>query len=790
MAEAPSQTPPPRVVAAPSLSDADQKVITDLENYLAKNSYAYDSHVQLINLLHQGFVAHVYNEAGDSVRNPAEYSLLSDLRQAREAMDSRFAVGETIWNDWLHDESLLAKAGEERMAVMELCQKAVSEEPSSVALWFFYGEYVMHTFSVANGQAAGDPNYWTEDDKIVCQAVFTREVVLDVWERAVRATEWRIDESSRIWDRYIDWIMAEFPENPTPSQVDQVNSMFMTRLQVPHSTWAETSSKFWPIVSKHNSNTWEEIMAATNEMALPAKEQYALRGEYELAVKRASESGDKTALYNVINDYLSWEAKNRRKGRKTHFNFEIRSALFERALLHFPTVVDWWLDYVDFLFTAKPESPTILPVLERATRHCPWSGDLWSRRLLQSEVEKRPYEEIGNVKHKATNSGLLDIGGMEEVLKVYGAWCSYLRRRAFDPENTDDEVDMADMGITGTLEDAQVAGKKIYGENYKGDPLFRLEKIHIKFLTEARRVNDARNVFERLLQTHASSAEFWLKYSYFEFMIWAHDRMSEGVRIETPENAPHSSTALLRRALQQKNLDWPEKIIEAYSNHYRHHESAQAAQRAEVELRTANHYLQIRRAKEAEEAAAASEAVAVNTQPRQNGLETILEEAPALNKRKRDDEPQQDSGDMVKRSKTTEDVTTTPVPEPSASASAQLKRDREHNTITVKVLPKDITEKRIRQFFKDCGDILSIEISNDPDAMLANATVEFGDHEGVMAAKTRDGKEIDGHSIRIQSGTLSTLYVTNYPADYDEAKMRELFEPVSFDCASSGIFPC
>lgn len=780
MAEAPSQTPPPRVVTVPSLSEADRRAVHELEAYLAKNSYAYDSHVHLINLLHQGFVAHVYNAAGEAVREPRQYNLLSDLRQAREAMDSRFAVGEDIWKDWIQDESLIAKTGEERMSVMELCQKAVSEEPSSVALWLLYGEYVMQTFSVANGQAEGDPNQWTDEDKEICKEVFTREVVLDVWERAVRGTEWRIDESSKIWDRYIDWILAEFPDQPTPSQVDQVNGMFMARLAIPHATWTETSQKFWPIVSKYNVNTWEEIMAATNEMAGPAKRQFGLREEHELQISRASESGDKTALYAAFNEYLNWEVKNERKGRVASFNFEVRSCLFERALLRFPTVIDWWLDYADFLVTTKPHSPAILPMLERATRHCPWSGELWSKRILRSEVEKRPYEEVGNVKHKATNSGLLDIGGMEEVLKVYAAWCSYLRRRAFDPENTDDEVDMADMGITGTLEDAGVAGKKIYGDEFKGDPLYRLEKIHIKFLTEARRINDARGVWQRLVASQSHSSDFWIAYHSWELLVWAHERLNDGVRLETPENAPHRASAVIRQALSQRNLDWPEKIADLYASHFRHHETAEAVQKAEVEVRTARYYTQIRRAKEAEEAAATAAAAAptADVPTSATTLTPIPEEAPVSNnKRKRDDGVQQNGEDAIKRNKTDD---ANPAFEPSSSASAQIKRDREHNTITIKDLPKDTDEKRVRQFFMDCGEVLSVNISKEDTDMNAYATVEFADHEGVLAAKTRDGKEIvEGHPIRIQSGTLSTLYVTNYPADYDEVKLRELFQGVS-----------
>lgn len=771
MAEAPSQTPPPRVVEVPSMSDADQKTVHELEHYLTQNSYDYKANEQLIDLLHRGFVAHVYGPDGSILRDPMEYGLLSDLRQAREAMDSRFAIGEDIWQAWIQDESLVAKTGEQRFELMELCSKAVAEEPCSVTLWLLYGEYVMENFSVAYGQAEGDPNRWTEIDKEICKEIFSHDVVLGVWQRAVDATRWRIDESSRIWDRYIDWIMAEFPEQPTPSQIQHVSNIFMDRLSIPHATWSETSQKFWPIVSKYNADNWEEIMATINEEAGPAKQYYALREEHELSVHRAAQSGDKTALGLAFDEYLKWEVKNERKGRGRNatFNFEVRSSLFERALLAFPTTAEWWMDYADYLITAGPAGATVLPVLERATRHCPWSGDLWSRRILRSEVEGLGYDNVEPVKHLATNSGLLSIGGLEEVLKVYAAWCSYLRRRAFDPSNSDDAVEMAEMGIIGTLEDAAVAGKKIYGDEFKGDPHYRLEKIHIKFLTEARRIDDARSVWERVSKSHSHSSDFWNAFYWWELLVWSHARLNDSVRVETPENAPHQASDVIRRAMSQRNLDWPEKIISTYAEHFQLHESSEAAHKAEIEARNASKYTAIRRAKEAEEAAAQSAAA----QPVPTALETIPEEE-SSHKRKRYEEAEQNGNDAVKRNKTDD---AKPAFEASSSISAQIKRDREHNTITIKDLPKDIDEKRIRQFLMDCGEILSVNISSEDKDTTAHATVEFGDHEGVLAAKTRDGKEISaGNAIRIQSGTLSTLYVTNYPADYDEVKLRELFQ--------------
>jgi RNA recognition motif-containing protein len=332
---------------------------------------------------------------------------------------------------------------------------------------------------------------------------------------------------------------------------------------------------------------------------------------------------------------------------------------------------------------------------------------------------------------------------------------------------------MADMGITGTLEDATVAGKKIYGGDYKGDPLFRLEKIRVKFLSEARRYQDARLVFERLRTTHAASADFWLAWYQFELMVWAHERMTETIRIETPETAPHRATSVLRDALNQRNLDWPEKVLEIWPLHFTQNESSEALQEALADARTAQFFLTQRRAREAADAAAAA---APESQHQATELETVSEEASTTSKRKRENESEQEAEDAVKRNKTEEDSAKPPYNEVSASASAQIKRDREHNTITVKDLPSDVTEKRLRQFFSDCGTILSVGIVTDDNAMTAHATIEFETEEDTLSAKTRDGKTFDGNTIRIQSGTLSTLYVTNYPAEWDEVKIREMFQ--------------
>lgn len=751
--------------------------MTELLGVLAENSYAYEHHVELINLLHKGFLAHVYPPAQNDTSMPPgdahSFALLTEMKQAREAMDSRFAVGEAIWQDWLSDEITLARSPDERIAVTELCQKAVSDESASVKLWQMYIDWIAGNYAACHSLSGADDQTWSAEDKEMCKELFTRDMLLSVLEQAVAATQWRIDESHQIWNRYAQLWQEQLPDRPTNEQISRLYEMFITRLKTPHSTWEDTMQLYWPIISKFEGSNWEAAVAQVNQMGEQAKIHMGLRADHEVKLQRAFQSGDKQAIHQQFQKYLKDE-KYRHK-RSGPFDYELRSALYERALLTEPTNTEWWLDYVDFLFTdPKAASQSLLPLIERATRHCPWSGELWARRILRADVEQKPRDEIENTKHRATNAGLLDVGGMEEYVKMLQEWCSYLRRHAFRENSSEDDLDTAEVGITMALEDVQEAGKKLYGPNFQGDPLFRVEQIQIKFYGEARRIQQARDIFQSLATRHGHSFDFWSKYYNWEIWLWGHDRLRDPRRVETSETAPHLATQVVEAALRQRELDWPEKVLELYTSHFQHHESSVRLQGALAEARNFANRLAARRAKEAEEAAATAA-----QQQEQYMAAQAMEESTGTSgeKRKRVNDDQVTNGDTNKKVKINlEAVQGEPHTEASASASAMIKRDREHNTITVRNLPADITETQIKKFFKDCGNTPSINILKHEDGVSASATVEFETHEDVLAAKTRNGKELTGREIRILSGTQSTLYVTNYPADYDEEAIRSLFK--------------
>ncbi|KAK3679068.1 Splicing factor [Recurvomyces mirabilis] len=761
MAEAPAQTPPPRDFTSSALSDVESQTVTDLMGQLNQNSYAYDSHVQLINLLHKGFLAHVRPPA-ESAHVPTgasgSYGFLTEMRQAREAMDTRFAVGEDLWLDWLADEVLLAKTAEERIGVTELFQKAVQDEPASAKLWQAYGDWIRSCHVACN--EVTESHGWTVEDKEVCRDLFTRETLVNVFEQAIAATQWRLSDSQHLWSQYAELLLEDMPDSANEPDVARLKNTYLQRLQVPHAESGETAQAYWSIMSRYEPNNWEAIMAQSNEVAAPARKQMALREEHEQAVQRAAESQDKDTLFDAFSAYLQWERKHKIRGGAN--GVELRRALYERGLLRFPTYTEWWLDYIDLL-TTNGDGSGVLTLAERATRHCPWSGDLWARRILRCDVEGKPHFEIEATKHRATNSGLLAVGGMEELLKVLQQWCSYLRRLAFRPGSSEDELDIAEVGIASALEDIQQAGRTIYGDDFQGDPLHRLETIQIKYLSEARRVLDARAIYRQLVPKHKDSYDFWATYYTWELWMWGHDRMSEAMRVETTENGPHIATKVVQEALSQRNLDWPEKVLDMYLTHFQQHESREKAQDAIVEAREFSKRLSLRRAKEAESVPQEQPVVAEAQPVATNG-----------EKRKAEDATPNGTSDRHKKVKV-EETDVTGKEEPSASTAAQAKRDRENTTITVRNLTLEITEDEIKKFFRDIGKPQSINILRDKKNDTSSATVELESQEDVLAAKTRNGKELSGREVRIQSGSQNTLYVTNYPPEYDEATIRSLF---------------
>ncbi|KAI4200547.1 MAG: hypothetical protein LQ346_002346 [Caloplaca aetnensis] len=792
----PSLRPTPaRTFSTKNLSEAELQTVAELVTYLASNSFAYESHVKLIDLLHRGFRSHARNTSLSNVEdNPRNYDLLSDLRSARESMHARFAVGESIWVDWIEDERLLATTFDECFAVMELCIRAVQEEAGSTKLWSLYANWMTSLYMAATGddsireavQPSTDILTWSDEDKMVAAEVWNwHQQMMDVWSSGVRATRWRVDESHLLWNPYTELLLQALARSPSSDGILEMKAHFRERLKTPHAEWDSTFQRFSSFTSRYEDHSYEEIMAKVNQECSTARAMYEAREMRELAVRRSDGSGSNDARLSVFSEYIEWELG---QSRKKHGSvFELVEALYQRALLCCPANTELWQEYTMFItdeiVSHSRRDESILPALDRSTRHCPWSGSLWSQYLLAAERQKIPFPDIGEIKHKATSTGLLDDGGLEEVLQVYVAWCSILRRRAFQEESTDEDLDVAEVGIRSAIEDMQRLGQAKYGKDYQGDPNYRLERIYIKYFTQSGDWHRAREIWKRLIRSRGDSHEFWLQYYLWEMSAWGKISYRENINNAPSSPRPSEATKVLRTALKTPSLDWPERLIQVLQYHCEDHEDAAEIQSVSVQVWKAKKAVKERRAKEMEEYQALQAAQAAQAQGMQqvHALEpqTSVDSAVgfATTKRKRDDDEdkKQDEGSASKKTRVKVNGRGAEDEDPPQTTSSELKRDRENSTIIVKNLPGDVTETGVRQFFRDCGTVNSLTLAVDEDLGTGTATMEFQSRDDALTAQTKDKKDFDGREIEIQVGSGTTLFVTNFPPHADESWLRERF---------------
>lgn len=714
MADPPAQEPSARAYTTASLSEADLQLVAQLVEYLASNPFAYDSHIQLIKLLHQGFMSHVFPDSPSRPRgNPHTYDLLQDLRNAREAMNARFALGEELWLDWIRDQQLLANSLDDRIAVMESCQKAVDEESGSLELWLLRANWMLSLYKNANphdsrilslsNPPSEDPG-WLEEDRAVAREVCSWQQMLDVWREGVQETKWRINDSHQLWDRYTELLLQDLSVAPVLEGIAAMQYHFMDRLTTPHSTWDQTFQHFSTFMSQYDNAAYEETMVQANQQSADAKTRFAAREAQEINLQQTKDSGNRDAEWAAYTAYVDWEFLQIRK--KDIYSFDLVSTLYQRATLRFPTDTTLWEGFVIFLIdditSRSRKGVSVLPVLDRATRHCPWSGMLWAQYLLVAERESRSFSDMEQIKHKATITGTLDAGGMEEVLKIHTAWCSFLRRRAFLPDSTDEDQDVAEVGIRSAIEDMENLGRKKYGREYQGDPGFRLERIYIKYLTQCRNWQGARDAWKNLIPRRGDNHDFWLRYYLWEMSTWGKLAYSEKEHDGAAPRKPSEATHVLRLALRRAKLDWPERLLEVFQGHCEDHEDAEELQSAVVLIWKTKRAVRKRREREAVEGHEATLAHAPQQPSMQQEVSMESNTSVQSAKRKRSIDESGTIESASKRNRQDGQGTDVQTESPSnPKAPSALKRDRENSSIVVKNLPADTPEVRIRQYFRD-----------------------------------------------------------------------------------------
>ena len=767
-----------------SLPSTSQQRLAELVAAIHEAPSAYEAHIEIIKILHQGFVSHIYPESDPNARNdPVTYDLLTELRKAREGADRLFAVGEDLWLEWLQDESILARTAEERVAVIELCKRAVEEEHGSPRLWQTYGDWVLHCYTWAH-ESSSSANQ--EEERLIGREVFQSSDVVNTWEEAVKATGHDMALSHLVWDKFLRTRHSDFEEKVSEDRAAQILDLFQARLVAPHARWEATFQAFSSFVSANfASQQYEQIMTQTVGNAAAVKAIWSAREQFEASIATAVEAGDKISEYQGYSEYIAWEKseeqrisrlnkkmKKREPIQDTAASVRMIHALYQRTELRFPSVSTIWEDHARYLIQRRDRSrndTTLLALLRRATRHCPWSGSLWKQLILASEIADQSFQATEAIYQDATKTGMLDAAGTGELLTVHDAWCGYLMRRTRRHDATEEDADVAEMGIRTSIEAVQTLASK--GEA-NVDSSFRLQRKYIEYLKGQGRFDNARKQFDDAVPTYGKSYRFWLRFYEFEMQASGHiTSLQQDSRDVILNSSSPTAVGILKKGIEYPYLDYPEYLIEALTNHCEDYEDAEELQSALFLVDKVQEKLTYRRQQEAEAAAQHTRPVpdeVVAEIKAEQRTETIAENL-HIGKRKRE-EPDGDD-DSNKRPKN-DDVPAASV-EQSTQDQPELKRDRENTSILVRHVPLEVDESGVRSFFKSCGPIIGLKTIDDDDER--HFILEFKESDGAQYALTRNETDLEGAIISVSLNTGNILYVTNYPAAADEQYIRDLF---------------
>ncbi|KAK0386702.1 hypothetical protein NLU13_6536 [Sarocladium strictum] len=694
-------------------------------------------------------------------------------------------VGEESWLAYLEETVRNATDLEQRVTAVQIHKRATVAEPGSLRIWLANCNYFWSLWSSSQNPESG----WSEEEQAMGRELFSFGTALDLWQQGYEAIKYRLDDSHLLWDRWISLEMELLDRTRTPEGIRRITQLYRNRLVTPHLTWDDTSQRFSTFLNEYNRAAWEESMKEVTNNAQEAKRLIAARDPFELKLKQAQRTEKTDDYKRIMQEYLDWEMiQSKRNNDHPDIALDLCRGLYARALTGiFATDENVWHEYVVFLSSSHSDlqaPQNLLDVLKRAVQHCPWSGALWNRYILCAEEAKLAFSDVEAIKHSATSEDQLYKDGMESLIEMYVAWCGYLKRKAMSDNAGEESVDIADVGLAAALEDVQVVGERLYGKDFQGDPKFRLERIYIQYLTEKKgAVEQARQLWKKLagLQCHADSYEFWFRYYMWEMLIFSAGPTVN--RSPTPSTAatsfrvPALATAVLARAVNRRTIDWPERVLEVYRQHCNDYEMPTSVRNSADIAHKVEKRIKQRREREQKDKEAAYAAYYEAQQADQPVADTS--DSPSGPKRKRDDETEAEQPDSSATKRPRNDETATEASQGGDSGGA--KRDRENATILVTGLPFEVTQTKLRQYFKDYGHINNITaFVHEEKTKTSTALIEFSSAEEAQFALLRDGKYFGESRISVQSGSDLTVYVANFPPAADDAFMRNLFK----DCGN------
>ncbi|KAG8364024.1 hypothetical protein BUALT_Bualt19G0083200 [Buddleja alternifolia] len=448
--------------------------IEALETELSNNPLDYDSNVQYIKIL---------RKQGD----------IEKLRRAREAMSLLFPLVPEMWREWAKDETTMSSGVEAFPAVEKLYERGVSDY-LSVDLWCDYLNFVQeYDQSVRECSASGISK------------------MRNLFECALTAAGLHVSEGHRIWELYREFEQAilltieETDSGSKEKQIQKIRSLFHRQLSVPLVDLRSTllTYKAWEADQGSsvdcNSSELDGLSPHLVSTYQKALEMLNARVDLEEKISKKDVDTEKLQEFMVLICIFIHSS-----GDPARIQI-----LYERAIAEFPVSSDLWLDYTQYLDKTFKTARIVRDAYYRATRNCPWVGELWVRYLLSLERSHSSEEEILTVFEKSL---LCTFSSFDEYLNIFLTRVDGLRRRISGSKQVEDGMNYA------VIRDIFQRASDYLSPHLKNtENLVRMHSYWARLEFKlGKDMIAARGVWESLLKISGSMLEAWQGYISME----------------------------------------------------------------------------------------------------------------------------------------------------------------------------------------------------------------------------------------------------------------------------------
>ncbi|KAF5449935.1 hypothetical protein F2P56_030331 [Juglans regia] len=461
-----------------SEDEAEQNLqLQTLEAELSSNPCNYEAHVQYIRLLRK-------------------MGAIEKLRLAREAMSELFPLTPTMWQDWARDEASIGTGPEAVHAIEKLYQRGVLDY-LSVSLWCEYLSFVLKSEEMVRDCSSTD----------ISKA-------RNLFECALTAAGLHVAEGIKIWEAYREFEQTIF-QTIDPSeiqakekQIQRIRTIFHRQLSVPLVNMRSTLQAY---------SAWE--MEQRNDLAVESSDLDGVPSHIASAYQRALEGYN--ARVHLEEQILRQDMSESEKLQQymIYLEFERSSGdparvqvLYERAIADFPISSDLWLDYTRYLDKTFKGANIVREVYCRATKNCPWVGELWVRYLLCLERGNASEKELASVFGKSLQCTFSTV---DEYLDLFLTRVDGLRRRLLFTAEVEDVLNYSLIRET-----FQNASDYLLEHLKNMDGLVHLHGYWARLeLSLGTDLVAARGVWESLLRICGSMLEAWQGYIAMEIEL-------------------------------------------------------------------------------------------------------------------------------------------------------------------------------------------------------------------------------------------------------------------------------